>query len=245
MKHQQDYSDEFLNAYIDGELDQEETGQLLDELRYNTSLNERITNLQKVREMVRYAYTDALPDIQHNPAVTTKTSRSKLAIAASLILSLGIALGWGLHLHSRTADGLLQIAEAVQIKSAVVDKSQEVKLLLHVTTNAKHKINTILDETEALLKSYKALNRKVKIDVLTNGKGLALLRANHSPYSKRIQALQEKYKNLTFKACAKAIKRARKLSGKNVPMLPDTIIVPSAIGEVMKKQQEGWSYIKI
>jgi len=245
MKQPQDYSDEFLNAYIDGELDQEETGQLLDELRYNPVLNQRITNLQKVREMVRYAYHDALPDIRQNQTETQRPSRSRLAIAASLILSLGIALGWGLHLHSRSSDGLLQIAEAIQIKSATANQQQEMKLVLHVTTNAKHKINTVLDEAEALLESYSALKKQVKLDVLTNGKGLALLHAKHSPYSERIQALQEKYKNLTFKACQNAINRARKRSGKEVVILPQAVIVPSALGEIIKKQQDGWSYIKI
>jgi len=240
-----DYSDEFLNAYIDGELDKEETGLLLNELRYNQALSQRITDLQKVREMVRFAYHDVLPEISQSQTDSKQTSRSKLAIAASIILSLGVALGWGLHIYSQTPDGLLQIAEAIQIKSAATADNQETKLVLHVTTNAEHKINTVLDEAEALLESYLTSNKQVKLNILSNGKGLALLKANHSPYSKRIQALQEKYKNLTFLACKKAIDRKRLLSKKETAIIPEAIIVPSALGEIMKKQQEGWSYIKI
>ena len=52
------FSDEFLNAFIDGELDQKETGLILDEIRRNPDLSARITDLQKIREMVRYAYND-------------------------------------------------------------------------------------------------------------------------------------------------------------------------------------------
>jgi len=245
MKQTTEYSDEFLNAYIDGELDQEETGLLLHELRYNEKLSQRITDLQKVREMVRYAYHDALPECQEPETARQQPSRSRMALAASIILSLGIALGWGLHLHSQSTDGLIEIAEAIQIKSTDTTNQQEIKLVLHVTTNAEHKINTVLNETEALLDLYLESNKQVKLDILTNGKGLALLHAKHSPYSERIQALQAKYKNLTFKACANAIKRARMLTGKETEMLPETVIVPSALGEVMKKQQEGWSYIKI
>jgi len=240
-----DYSDEFLNAYIDGELDKEETGLLLNELRYNQTLSQRITDLQKVREMVRYAYHDVLPEINSPQASSKQTSRSKLAVAASIILSLGIALGWGLHIANQSPDGLLHIAEAIQIKSSTIADQQETKLVLHVTTNAEHKINTVLDEAEALLESYMSSNKQVKLNILSNGKGLALLQAYHSPYSKRIQALQAKYKNLTFLACQKALNRKRLLTKKQTAIIPEAVIVPSALGEIMKKQQEGWSYIKI
>ena len=114
MKNNNDYSDEFLNAYIDGELDAEETGRLLDELRYNEVLSARITDLQKVREMVRYAYHEKVPPTQGLRAKSSVLKKSRMAFAASIILSLGMALGWGLHLHSQSSTGLLDIAEAMR-----------------------------------------------------------------------------------------------------------------------------------
>jgi intracellular sulfur oxidation DsrE/DsrF family protein len=245
MKNNNDYSDEFLNAYIDGELDPEETGRMLDELRYNEVLSARITDLQKVREMVRYAYHEKVPPTQGLRVKSSVLKKSRMAFAASIILSLGMALGWGLHLHSQTNAGLLDIAEAMQIKPAASSTNGEIKLVLHVTTDSKHKLRTVLDETEKLLKQYENATQKVQLDILTNGNGLKLLHAGYSPFSQRIKNLQKRYQNLTFKACQNAINRVRQKTGKEIVMLPDTVTVPSALGEIIKKQREGWSYIKI
>jgi intracellular sulfur oxidation DsrE/DsrF family protein len=245
MKRCNDYSDEFLNAYIDGELDQEETGRMLDELRYNEVLSDRITDLQKVREMVRYAYHEKIPPVHGQRVKSNIMKKSRMAFAASIILSLGMALGWGLHLHSQSSNGLLDIAEAIHIKPAAAVTDGEIKLVLHVTTNSKDKLGTVLDETERFLNQYENTNQKVKLDILTNGNGLKLLRADHSPFSQRIKDLQQRYQNLTFKACRNAINRMQQKTGEKVLMLPDTVTVPSALGEIMKKQREGWSYIKI
>jgi len=245
MNNSKDYSDEYLNAYIDGELDKKETGRLLDELRYNPELDARITDLQKIREMVRYAYHEKLPPEKSPLARTMLAKKSRIAFAASIILSLGVALGWSLHLHSQQTNGLLEIAEAMQIKSAAANNESEIKLMLHVTTDNQNKLQTVLDETENFLSQYESMGKKVKLDILTNGKGLKLLHANHTPFAERIKLLQQRYQNLTFKACQNAINRAQKKTGKKLFMLPETVTVPSALGEVMKKQQEGWSYIKI
>jgi len=245
MNNREHYSDEYLNAYIDGELNKEETGVLLDELRYNPELDVRITDLQKIREMVRYAYHEKLPPENKQQKRSVFNKKSRIAFAASIILSFGMALGWSLHLHSQQTNGLLDIAQAMQIKPVVANNDDEVKLMLHVTTGDKHKLKIVLDETEKFLSQYEHTNKKVKLDILTNGMGLKLVNADHSPFGARIKALQQRYQNLTFMACKNAIKRIQQKSGKQLLMLPDTVTVPSALGEVMRKQQEGWSYIKI
>ncbi len=245
MNNNDHYSDEYLNAYIDGELDKKETGRLLDELRYNPELDSRITDLQKIREMVRYAYHEKLPPEGSQLGRSVFAKKSRMAFAASIILSLGVALGWSLHLHSQQANSLLDIAEAMQIKSATTSHADEIKLMLHVTTDNQSKLQTVLDETENFLSQYENMGKKVKLDILTNGKGLKLLQAKHTPFGERIKVLQQRYQNLTFMACQNAIKRVQRQTGKKVIMLPETVTVPSALGEVMKKQQEGWSYIKI
>lgn len=246
MNNPDDYSDEFLNAYIDGELDKDETGRLLNELRYNKPLSTRITDLQKVREMVRYAYNEKVSPTHKNSTHPTRWNKPKMAFAASILLSLGIALGWSLHLLDQGNRGLLEIAEAIQLKPIAANTSDEIKIVLHVTTDKPHKLDTILKEAEKFL-SQNNHSKKVKMDILTNGKGIKLLQAKHSPYSQRIKDLQKRYKNLTFKACQQALQRAQKRRGNNskIELLPDTVTVPSALGELMKKQRDGWSYIKI
>jgi intracellular sulfur oxidation DsrE/DsrF family protein len=245
MNDKDPYSDEHLNAFIDGELDKPETGQLLDELRYNKQLDERITDLQKIREMVRYAYHEKVPSQNEGKQPLRSPKKSRMALVASVMMLFGTLLGWNLHQQSQSSQGLLEIAEAMQLKAPVSAQQNEIRLMLHVTTDDHMKLETVLNETEKFLDASQQGNRKVKLDILTNGKGLKLLAATHSPFENRIKDLQQRFNNLTFKACQNAINRMQKRTGKELKMLPDTVTVPSALGEVMKKQKEGWSYIKI
>jgi intracellular sulfur oxidation DsrE/DsrF family protein len=243
MKSEQQYSDEFLNAYLDGELDKKEAGQLIQELRHNDELSNRLRDLQKIREMVRYAYGN-LDTPYDQKGGARKTMPIGIAIAASLILSLGVTLGWVLHSSSSHQPGLLDIANALQINQKG-QKNAEMKLVLHVTTSDKRKLDTVLEEAESLLQEYEGGTQKVKLDILANGKGLNLLRSDTTPFAKRIAQLQKQYKNLSFKACQRAINRLKQEKGIRAKMVPEAIIVPSALGEIIRKQKEGWSYIKI
>jgi len=243
MKHSREYSDEFLNAWIDNELEQEEAGILVEALRHDPELNARVNELKNVREMVRFAYRDIVSASEKNDLNTQHSKKRFKMLAASLLLITGTAIGWVLHVATQTPASILDIAKAVQLKSIPVNN--EINMVLHVTTNDKNKLTTLLDETERLLKKYNHASKKVRLDILTNGPGLQLIKAKHSPFAERIQKLQQQYNNLTFKACSKAIKRLQKKSGGSFEALPDTVVVPSALGEIMKRQGEGWSYIKI
>ena len=245
MMNKEPYSDEYLNAFIDGELDKAETGQLFDELRYNKHLDERITDLQKIREMIRYAYHEKVPAEINREKDQSIQKKTRMALVASVMMLFGTLLGWNLHQQSHPSEGLIEIAEAMQFNNSAAAQQDEIRMMLHVTTDNQKKLETVLNETEKFLNESRQSNRKVKLDILTNGKGLKLLTANHSPFEQRIKALQQRYNNLTFMACQNAIKRMQKRTGKKLKMLPETVTVPSALGEVMKKQKEGWSYIKI
>lgn len=243
MKSEHQYSDEFLNAYLDGELDKKEAGQLIQELRHNEALSNRLTDLQKIREMVRYAYNNI--ETPYDEPKGRRNYRSiGMAVAASLILTLGVTLGWTLHTTTSHQPGLLDIASAMQVNQRG-QKSDDMKLVLHVTTADQRKLNTVLEEAEALLQEYAGGTKKVKLDILANGQGLTLLRSDTTPFARRIAQLQKQYSNLTFKACKKAIKRLKQEKGIQAKMIPEAIIVPSALGEIIRKQKEGWSYIKI
>ena len=243
MKHSREFSDEFLNAWIDNELGHEDASLLVEALRHDSELNTRVNELKNVREMVRHAYRNITPLTENNNARHRPGNTSLKMLAASLLLVAGTVIGWGLHTAIHSSDSILDIAEAVQLKSASANK--EVNMVLHVTTGNKNKLGTLLDETERLLQQYKQASKKVNIDILTNGQGLQLIKAKHSPFAARIQKLQQQYNNLTFKACRKAITRLQKKTGKSFEALPETVVVPSALGEIMKRQGDGWSYIKI
>ena len=237
------YSNEMLNAYLDNELAGEERKRLIEDLRENDGLRHRVCKLEQVRNMVSIAYHD-IPDPERTLAANTHHFSSLAAIAASIMIVIGMAGGWFGHSYLQKDQSLVQLADSVLLSSAK-DTTQPWRVLLHVTSDDPFRLNVLLDETENILREYQNKQQKVAIQILVNGKGLNLLRNDKSPYGKRIAQLQKNYDNLVFMACARAIARVQQKTGKNVQLLPNTQITPSALSEVLNRQREGWTYIKI
>jgi len=240
------FSDEFLNAYVDGELDSAEKTRLLEALCHDEQLNMRVCELQKIRELLQHAYT-------HPPASPGSQTRNGdhsnhwfgVGIAASIMLVVGGLLGWGLHGYQSPHNGLLDIAQTIQVNPLTVNNDNTWRVVLHVTTADPYRLKTVLDEVEDLLGSHLPHQNTIKVEILANGRGLDLLRADTSPFAARIQALQARYNNLAFKACQKAINRLQREQRIEVKLLPAAQVVPTAIGEVIHRQQQGWAYIQI
>ena len=100
------------------------------------------------------------------------------------------------------------------------------------------------NEAEALLKQYANSTQQLELEILTNNKGMTLVTDNGEPYSKRLQKLQKQYQNLVLMACGETLKRMR-ATHKQLPLLPKTSVVSSALNQVVKRKKQGWTYIKI
>ena len=237
------YSDEMLNAYLDNELASDERKRIMLELRSDKELQERVCRLEQVRNMVSIAYHDIADPRQPERRQSAMRLSRRTAIAASLFIAIGALAGWSGHNLFQREDSLISLARQLQINDH--NNEQTWKVLLHVTSDEPHRLVTLLDETENILREYEHRRQKVAIQILANGNGLNLLRSDKSIYGKRIAALQSRYHNLIFMACAKAMAQVQNTTGRSVPLLPNTQITPSALGEVLHKQREGWTYIRI
>jgi len=237
------FSDEFLNAYVDGELDEAEKARLLEAVCHDEALNARVCELQKVRELLRHAY-------EHPPGPTPQRPENnsqwlKAGIAAGIMLVVGTLLGWGLHDYKSPGNELLNIAQSMQLDSRPVGDDGTWRVVLHVTTADPRRLKTVLDEAEGLLKGRLPHNNAVEVEILANGRGLDLLRTRTSLYAERIQALQTRYDNIAFKACQRAINRVQQEQNITVKLLPAAETVPTAIGEAIHRQRQGWAYVRI
>lgn len=78
-----------------------------------------------------------------------------------------------------------------------------------------------------------------QIEVVVHGKALNLLVTGKSTQPNGIKELQAK--GVVFAACENTMNRAKVEKSQ---LLPDVPTVPMGIGEIVTKQEEGWSYIK-
>ena len=118
------------------------------------------------------------------------------------------------------------------------------RLVLQVNTNDPAAMNLALNNATNVAQYYKDLGEKVKIEVVTFGPGLHMLRDDTSPVKARIEELKLSTPELSFKACGNTQERMHKAENKDIPIVPQAEVVKSGVVRVMELQEQGWSYVK-
>ncbi|MEK6771595.1 MAG: hypothetical protein AABY62_08160 [Pseudomonadota bacterium] len=252
-----EFSAEHLNAFVDEQLAPEEKSRLLLSLNSNEALSREVCELRKVRDLVRLAYPEpsavGLRDGRHG----RRSGFSASALAATLAtLTFGMMLGWFLHTRVADIDQVSQdnIPDATAAGRHLAGKPvvtlaatthNPPRIILHVTESDPKQLAEMMNDLEGLLRHYKAQNQSVRVEVVTNGDGLALLRADVTPYARRIARLQEQYDNLSFVACQNTLDRLTKEKGITARLLPGVVIIDSGVAQLMRRQNQGWAYIQV
>jgi intracellular sulfur oxidation DsrE/DsrF family protein len=237
MNKEQQFSEEFINAFVDDELTPDEKAQAYARLGDDETLNRQVCELRKVRDLVGLAYRNVPA-----PACGTSTiaagRKCSTAIAAGLALVIGALGGWFLHPAAQAPD------DAV-VALAAPAAEDPAKVLFHVSEGNPEHLKTVLDEVENLMKFYRQTQQKARVEVITNGGGLSLLMAGISPYAERIQRMQQEYHDLTFVACQNTIERIQQELGLQAKLLPGVVVIDSGVAQIMRRQNQGWAYIQV
>jgi intracellular sulfur oxidation DsrE/DsrF family protein len=239
------FSDEYLNALVDGQLGCVEQDRVYRVLDRSPALRMRLCALRDLKAMVRHAYPEALCRMAPTQPRTRPRLPSRHALAASLLfLAAGGAGGWLAHGCAPAAPGgqLAGLFRTMQRNDLDLEPARYV---VHVDTANPVRLKTALDETERLLAGPTRTGRQPRVEVIANGPGLDLLRAGVSPYAARIAMLERKYPNLDFTACGRTIRRLQQ-QGVEVQLLPHTKVTTSALDEIIARHlEQHWAYIKV
>lgn len=219
-----------LNALLDAELSMVEAERLQRVLAGNPVLRRRLDELRRVKELTRRA----LQATAAESSVSRRHVPLRRAIAAGTLLLFGFVVGW---LTSGT-----DIRQ--QLPASWVGVHDEARVVLHLATNDREKMTQTLDRAEKLLERHRHDNRPLRLEVVVNGEGLDLLRADVSPERERVRALQQRHHNLAFLACRKTMDRLKLDKGIEPLLLPEVITVPSALDQIIKRVQTGWQYVQ-
>jgi len=117
-------------------------------------------------------------------------------------------------------------------------------LVLQVNTNDPAAMNLALNNATNVAQYYKEQGEKVKIEVVTFGPGLHMLRDDTSPVKARIEEMTLSTPEVSFKACGNTQERMRKAENKDIAIVPQAEVVKSGVVRVMELQEKGWSYVK-
>lgn len=231
-------SREQLNAFIDDELDFEEKARIFEQLGNDETLIRETQELQQLRSLLKHAYRNPPPPTRNK--TRTVAHLPLKGLAAGLLLGIGVITGWfGNAQFSGNARVALD-GTAIHLNTVAADHAN---LLLHISTNDPARMEAALNYAEEQLAAHRAKNRAFRLEVVANDGGLDLLRRDTSPYPERIEALLSEYDNVTFLACANALRKLRS-QGVNVELLPGTRSDHTALDEIIERLDNGWRYIK-
>jgi uncharacterized protein len=236
-----------LNQYLDGELDARDMSRVERMLKQNSEMRKHLAELYRTRSLFRQAHQDTR-DGTNPKARPTRSGLYTKALAAGLLLTLGVIIGWTLHptdYYFRSSMAYVPEGTiAIHPVTATTNSENKVRTVFHITSADPKKLKDALDKAEGLLEYYANAGRSVQLEIIANAGGLNLLRADVSPQLARVQAMQKKYKNLSFLACQKTLKRLKQEKGIDARLLPDVIVVPSALDMIIERMEKGWSYIQ-
>lgn len=238
-------SDESLNAFIDGEFDVAESESLIARMRDDPDLAQRVGTLRSLQSMVRLAYAE--PPVSRGwvaPAAPRRQFMQRCAFGC-LILLAGLSGGWALRsLEPQTAAVVPAIVKSDYQTVSLARVADPNRVMLHIDSAAPDKMQAVLDQAERFLDEAERQGRSVQLEVIANSHGLGLLRAGISPYADRIARMEKRHASLQFIACSQSIARFRH-EGQNVVLLPAAKAAPTALGQIVTRLQQGWTYVRV
>lgn len=111
------------------------------------------------------------------------------------------------------------------------------RVIFHLGEDSEEKVNEVFNNLRNLLVDLGEEN--VEVELLTNGKGVMAMRNDNESNGLRIRHLAKQ--GVRFAVCANSLKHLKIASEE---LVSEAEIVPAGVSELVKKQIEGWAYIR-
>ena len=228
MSEQKQTDDARLNALADGELDSLESQALLDDIKHDPEMHRALCDIHLLKDMMQAAYPE-----QQKAASPNHGRRNILSAIAASIMILAVGFISGRLFSPESLSDPFQLAQV---------ETQPNKVVIFLGFADDDKFVKAMNKAEALMQQYQ--QKDVRVDIVASGGGLDLLRSSTTPYAERIHLLASKYDSLDFVACSNTIANLKK-QGKQVDIVKEAIVAPSAVQFVVQRLQQGWSYLEV
>ena len=243
MSGERKVSDEMLGAFVDGQLGGEEWAGIAREMEGDEVLREEVCRLRATKELLRHAY--AAPPAGRRPRGKRGQAGWLALVATGVFFALA---GWFGNAHWNRPpplDAASAYALSGDWHSLRSDwgSLQEGKVLVHVSSGDREALSGALDEVADLLRDAAAGGRRLELEIVANGPGLDLFRADDPAFAGRLSALRRDFPGLGLVACGQTLER-RRAAGRPVELVDGTAVAPSALHEVVERLRAGWIYVR-
>lgn len=149
---------------------------------------------------------------------------------------------------SRSFGGLVLAAAALRGSGAQAEAPRPHRMTFHVGSGDPVMMNVALHNIAAAAEYYAARKETVAIELVANGPGYAMLRADTSPVKPLLAEIHGRFPFVIFSACQntrKAIARAEGKAPEEIREVPEASDVAAGVVRLSELQEQGWSYIRV
>lgn len=248
MNKQTKYSDEHINAYIDGELDTDDRAHLLFDEQHDVALSQRINEARILKEKIQLAYADlsstniASKSVKH-PSLF-RNNKSLVASIAILLTTVAFAL------ITVTDNNEIVVAKQL-IKNTPRLLPGEIaktigthkKIVINISQYQADKFGVTLENIDKLLQEHQN-DSAFKIELVAHKAGLKALDTKTSRHVEQITLLKNRFDNLDIVACAKSMADLA-TAGDPIKLMKSILTTPSAAEQIARRTSQGWMYLKL
>ena len=124
---------------------------------------------------------------------------------------------------------------------AVVQRRAGIVIL--IDSNEPHVMGHAISYSGNLTRHFAGLGQTPPIEVVANGQGIDVFRADKSPLKDPLAALRQMAPNVGFSMCASSKSIAESKENLTIQLIDGAGLVPFGIGRVVELQRKGWAYI--
>ena len=111
------------------------------------------------------------------------------------------------------------------------------RVVFQVTSEGDEQWDAVLGNVENVRQAFGPQNTQIAL--VAHGKGLGLVTAANNRHAERMKKLADG--GVSFAACENTMRKKKVTKDQ---LLPFVTTVDSGVAEVVRKQEEGWSYVK-
>jgi intracellular sulfur oxidation DsrE/DsrF family protein len=152
------------------------------------------------------------------------------------LVGLGIAaVGASVMLALPTPVATTTLAQPNAVKThriVLLVDSDDIKVMKHAISYSFN-----------LTRYYNARNEPIAIEIVANGAGITLFRADTSPLQEVLTTLHATAPGIIFSVCDSSKLIAEQNEGHPISIIGNARLVPFGIGRLIDLQEAGWTYV--
>ncbi len=116
-------------------------------------------------------------------------------------------------------------------------------VVILIDRNDPHVMGHAISYSANLSKHFAEQGLKLQIEVVANGSGIEVFRADKTPLRDPLAALRQMVPDITLSMCASSKMIAEAKEHVAIQLIEGATLVPFGIGRVVDLQMKGWAYI--